>query len=278
MRQLQQELRKSVQQRIKTTSILGRHKSHGMRQAAEQELIIHIAILRKSLLNREAHFMSSALIDDLLGDPSRFDKQGRAYDLLQNYFRGYPVETLRPLLANKDQLIQRAAVWIVSELGKDGCSLLDAVIPLIDSHDRYIKYHALEIAIVCSVDGKVDRFAHVARSLESSDEEIRILAMRLISVADQCQLEAGARVAGASPAFNDMHKRGLLHLCASNRLDGNQVLQMINDANPLVRRYGAIAARRLFETFPDLISTATESADPDISRFAKETLDSFAGE
>jgi hypothetical protein len=85
-------------------------------------------------------------------------------------------------------------------------------------------------------------------------------------------------VAGASPAFNDMHKRGLLHLCASNRLDGNQVLQMINDANPLVRRYGAIAARRLFETFPDLISTATESADPDISRFAKETLDSFAGE
>lgn len=42
LEQLQQELRQSVQERIRKTSELGRDRAHGQRQAAEQQLIIQI--------------------------------------------------------------------------------------------------------------------------------------------------------------------------------------------------------------------------------------------
>lgn len=224
-----------------------------------------------------ATFLGNPLISELLADPARFNEQGRAYELLQEYFRGYPVETLRPLLAHDDKLVQRAAIWVVSELGEQGCNLLDDVVPLMDGDDRYIRYHALEIALVCAIGKSVDRFVHVARALQSDDEVIRVLAMRLIANADQSQLEACSRLAEATGCLDETHRRGLEQLSRCSSLNRNDVLSMIIAAHSLIRRYGAIAAKRLFKKFPELIADAAKSSDPDVSRFAKESLKAVGG-
>jgi hypothetical protein len=43
---------------------------------------------------------------------------------------------------------------------------------------------------------------------------------------------------------------------------------MIGSANPLARRYGAIAARRLRQVRPELMSLVSSSHDPDLRDFS----------
>ena len=73
------------------------------------------------------------LIQELHADPRGFADGGRAYQLLQMYFKGAPLDTLRPPLRSEDFLIQREAVWVASELGIQAFPLLDDVLRLIDS-------------------------------------------------------------------------------------------------------------------------------------------------
>ena len=130
------------------------------------------------------------LIAQLMADSCRFDELGNAYQLLQEYFDGFSLETLRPLMASSDRLVQRAGVWITAELGLEARSLLCDAVPLTRSRDTYIRYHALEIVTVCSIADDVDEFVHVIPSLTDEDEVIRVLGMRLVSNADLSQLNS----------------------------------------------------------------------------------------
>ena len=59
------------------------------------------------------------LIENLLFDPSDFFNQGKTYDLLDNFFKGLPVETLIPLLTSSEIDVQKSAIWIASELASN---------------------------------------------------------------------------------------------------------------------------------------------------------------
>jgi hypothetical protein len=56
-------------------------------------------------------YLGNPLIGELLADPAAFQERGRAYQLLEEYFAGLPVQTLRPLLQHTDTLVKYAAVW-----------------------------------------------------------------------------------------------------------------------------------------------------------------------
>jgi hypothetical protein len=221
----------------------------------------------KELMN--VTFLGHALVGELLADPRRFTERGRAYDLLQHYFHGYPATTLRPLLASEDLLVRRAAAWIASELGSQACSLTQQIIPLVYSCDRHLKYYALQVLIVCSAQGDGKEFVHVAGCLESDDETIRVLAMRLVANANETQLEAAA----SSSALGEKHRAGLAALSKNDSLNKERVQLLLADDEALTRRYGAVAARRLLKQAPQLIAIAAASQDEDISRFAKQALE-----
>src|SRR5687767_5767707 len=110
--------------------------------------------------------LGERLIQELLANSTRFHQCGKAYELLQEYFNGLSLDTLRPLLANNNRMVRRAALWVTSELGVGGRSLIHDVIPLLNDDDRYVQYHVLEIIMVCSFAENVDEFVHVVRSLE----------------------------------------------------------------------------------------------------------------
>jgi hypothetical protein len=216
------------------------------------------------------------LIQELLDKPEKFKEEGKAYQLLQEYFQGFSKKTLPPLLKHKSITVQGAAVWIASELGKDGRCLLSHVIPLLDYRDRYLRYHALEVVMVCSVDENVDKFFHVVRSLESDDEVIRVHGMRLVSNASQSQLSAGLQHVGSIGHLEKIHKEGLSALQNVDQQTSEKIQSMIEDQEPLVRKYGVMIGKKLFRKFPDLIAKATTSPDSEVSKFAKEVIENVS--
>lgn len=212
------------------------------------------------------------LLAELLADPRKFDDAGRAYDLLQSYFAGFPLETLRPLLQSQDEFIQRSAAFIASELGSQARSLVDDIVGLLASADLQVRYYAMEVLTVCCEGDQAEKFAHVARMLESEEEVLRALAMRLVSNADVSQLEAAARHFETSSSYDRSHALGLRSLALQASNVPSLVTEMIGSADPLTRRYGAIAAGRLHSEYPQLLMEVGRSEDADLQRFAHEQL------
>lgn len=214
-------------------------------------------------------FLGNALIAELLSDPEAFKQRGRAYQLLDEYFSGLPVETLRPLLSHQNVYVQHAAVWVASELGAQAAPVLDDSLPMITSDDRFLSYHALEIAIVCAVGDLCDRFVRVPVALESSDDVIRRLAMRLMSRADAAQLEAAAKAAEQN-GLSETHRTGMKLLAAGDTAGVDDIKEMLASDSALARSYGAVAAKRLAGKHPTLLDIAAGLDDPHIARFVRE--------
>jgi hypothetical protein len=215
-------------------------------------------------------FLGNPLIAELLEDPARFKQDGRAYQLLEEYFSGLPIETLRPLLHHENELVRHAALWVTSELGEQGRVLLDDAIPLIESNDRFQSYHALEIAALCAVGDLENRFVRVVSGLESSDSVIRGLTMRLMARADMSQLKAGAVAAADDPARAEAHKRGLKLLATGDKADPEEVKTYLASHDGLTRCYGAVAAKRMRDKHPELLAVAADIPDASVSKFARD--------
>ena len=180
------------------------------------------------------------LIEELLESPYIFFNQGKSYQLLQEYFNGFSLETLRPLFYNDDLFVKRVAIWITSELGYNGTILIDDAITLLKEDDRYIKYYALEVIAICSIDKNVQKFIKVVQFLECEDVVLCDLAASLISNANHFQLEKCAEYFGEKEFYNKFHYEGLSKLLKSHTVTQKQLELMLCSDNPLTRRYGSI--------------------------------------
>ena len=216
------------------------------------------------------------LVDELLTDSARFDEEGKGYELLQEYFEGFPLHTLRALLSNEDHMVKRAAIWIVAELGEAGNELINDVIPLLNYEDKYIKYYALESIMVFSSSVNFARFEHIVYKLHDDDPAIHQLAMFLISNANESQLEAALQSITADKPYANTHKFGLNTLLHADLIDEEAFRRMIDDNNVLTKKYGAIASKRLFKKNPNLIKYASSSDDSDVKEFFNELLNTPA--
>jgi len=211
------------------------------------------------------------ILEELFRDPETFDQQGRAYQLLQAYFGGFPHGSLRELLASENKSIQRVAVWIASELGEEARTLADDVIPLLDKPDRYVQYHAAEVLTACATGRDARKFLHVIQLLEDRDEGLRRMVMRLVSGADRAQLEAGAEELERASDHSVARARGL-KLLLTTPVDAGEIQRMMDDEDPLLRRFSAIAARRSFGEHPELLRASALSVDADVRGFAESAL------
>jgi HEAT repeat protein len=213
------------------------------------------------------------LILSLLSDPSAFTDKGSAYSLLQEYFAGYPIDTLRPLLRHEDALVQRAAVWVASELGAQAGPLLGDVLPLLRSEDRYLAYYALEVVAVCATGEQTPYLTEVLAKLESEDPVLRVLAMRLIGNTDDESLRTTLGVLQGRSA-SERHRAGLALLLSDGQEKWKRtVMELLKDEEPLLRKYGAIMARRALAEAPELIQEAATSEDEDVRSYAEEVID-----
>lgn len=208
------------------------------------------------------------LIKELHENPHVFYKKGRAYQLLQEYFKGYKLDTLSDLLTNSDPYVKRAAIWMASELGNESRSLITEIVPLAnDDEDEYIQSYALEVLIVCAHGEHSEKIIHVIKALQSNRKLIRLLAMRVIANLTADQFDAGIEYLKSSNE-NDLHIEGLRSLNEFEQLSAKQALSMINSEEPLIRKYGAIIAKRKLQSEPDLMKKVTKSSDSDLQEFS----------
>jgi hypothetical protein len=136
---------------------------------------------------------AEGLISEMLADPQRFDDDGKAHDLLQRYFAGFPVETLRPMLRSGNVYLERGATFIASELGARASALIDDVVPLVDATDGHTQWYAMEVLAVCGKGDSAERFLPIVRMLDSANPALRALAERLMARADSSQVDAARR-------------------------------------------------------------------------------------
>lgn len=192
----------------------------------------------------KANSIGERLIDELLNDPQRFDEAGRAHDLLQAYFSELPVDTLRPLLQSDNIWIQRTAAFVAAELGARSQALVADVVSLLKSRDRHVQDYAMQVLTVCCDGDYAGEFGHVVKKLESDDEGLRLQAMDLVANADATQLEAAARFLANEPS-GETHQRGLRALATVEQAGPDTIRALVEDPDPLVQRYGLIAAKRV---------------------------------
>jgi len=204
------------------------------------------------------------LIDKLLVNPSEFYNSGESYQLLQEYFNGFSLETLKPLLCHESLFVRRNAIWITSELGINGAFLIDEAIALLKDDDRNIRHYALGVVAVCSVGENMHEYINVFSFLECEDEDLCNSAMFLISNANYFQLKECVRLYGKKEHFNKLHYEGLtillrIHEGLTNLLEydvaeqtefmlysDSQMELLICSDVPLMKKYGIIIAKKMF--------------------------------
>jgi HEAT repeat protein len=235
------------------------------------------------------------LIDELLSNPEDFNKHEKGYDLLQAFLAGMPSELLFPLLDSNNQLIQEIAVWIISELGIDGCRFLPKAVQLLNSKSRIVKYYALEIISICADDADGKNIILIIKNLDDHDDVIRIHAMNLVSNLNKHQLEFGLKELDAPiniakiftvlqeiSGANDFHKKsidlfshqsGLQAMMKADDIDREEIILMLNNPKPLIQRYGAIIAKKTLKKYPDLINYALSNVNPDVREFARDAIE-----
>lgn len=216
------------------------------------------------------------LIHDLLLNPASFFDRGQSFHLLQEYFKGMTLETLIPLLQSQDRIVQRTAIWIVSELASQACSLISFVVPLVKSEDLYVKCYALECIILCSVGDNSREIIHIINGINDSDQFIRIRAMHLLSNADESQLKTGAEMVEILKTTDyKVHQDGLGNLSRAFQLSDQEVMKILYDDYHLTQKYGVMIARKNYERRPNLLKHALTSINSDVKEFARQELDQF---
>ncbi len=213
------------------------------------------------------------LINDLFLNPLLFERQGKGYRLLQEFFKGMSVEALIPLLKSDDKNIQNTGMAIVSELGDKACSLMPYVVPFIASDDAFIRYCTLESILDCAKGEYIKEIIHLIDSINIKDGIDHSLKMFLLSNAEQVQLKEGFKLV-AENKINDyqLHQKGLAKLINNNNSQ-DEILEMLGSTEPLIQRYGAIISKKMYRDSPELINYALLSANPDLRDYAEFIID-----
>ena len=197
------------------------------------------------------------LIEKLKEDQGKFREEGGAYQLLQEYFDGLSKETLRDLLCCEDKSIRQTALWIISELGEDSKALLE------------------EVACIAA-DKYMDDFMRVFGFFEHSNAKIRTLSMFIISRLSDSRIQEAYSYSVNNKILSSSHEKGLVSLMNVNTLTASDITAMIDSDDFIIRKYGVIAASRVYEKYPEIMKKSVNSEDSDVRDFSKDEVQAKA--
>lgn len=216
---------------------------------------------------------AKTLLDNLKNDSEKFYNDGKSYELLQEYFKGFSKDTLRTLFHSKDKWARRVAIWITSELAAEGSDLLEDVLAQINDDDEYICSYALEIIANCAHDEHIKAFVNVFFLLDASNQKTKMSVMNIISNLPISRINEAFIYIKSMDNYDISHKQGLLSLINLNSLTHSDITLMIENENPIIRKYGTIIAKKLYKKYPQIINDATHNQDFDVRRFSEQVIE-----
>jgi len=205
------------------------------------------------------------LISELLNDPQAFVNQAKPDLLLQEYFRGFPLDTLRPLIYSDDLYLKSAAAYILSELGAQGKELIADTVKLLNEESAVVRFSAIESIMTCATGELANYFVYVVQALEDEHLGIRVQVMKLVYNASTEQLLAAYNWYGGEDAL--IHKKGLDALLKVDSLSERDIYVLLDENNALGRKYGTIALKKINQKFPGLSDKVLTSDDVELKKF-----------
>ena len=217
------------------------------------------------------------LIEKLKKDPDKFRKEGGGYQLLEEYFHGLSTETLHDLLCYEDKCIRELSLWIISELGEETAEdFLEEVASQMKNGDPAIYFHSSEIVACYGTDKYMDDFMRIFGFFEHSNAKIRGLSMYRISQLNDSRIKEAYAYSVNNKILSDSHEKGLLSLIHINTLTASDITAMLNSNDSIIRKYGVIAASKVYEKYPELIRESVNSEDSDVQEYSKSELQAIA--
>lgn len=219
---------------------------------------------------------AAKLINHLLSHPDTSESDGAAYELLKQYQRGTPVESLRTLLFNSDDRLAGEAAWIASEL-PEGKPLLQDIGALLAHRSRKVRFWAIDCVHLWAGASDGREVAAASALIDDPDEAVRWKAMGLWAMASREQLAAAlSDLRGADPKSQYIDE--LTWMLGREGADSAEVIAALNGADARRRKVAAAAAYRLAtaNNNPAALHYATSVEDTDIAQFAADMLKRIA--
>jgi HEAT repeat protein len=214
------------------------------------------------------------LTRQLLSSPQKIYRLGGWWGLLEEFWDGYPVENLRPLLRSDEYYVRRAALAIASELGDKVCKVVSEVLPVFQSDEPALIYDALRVAANCS-RGEPKVLCELLTAMESPYVQVCSRAMQFVA---RLASKRGPRsfVAAMDALIavgEEVHVEGLSYLINADKLSGDEVLELMQRDTVLLRQYGALVAWRERDLLPELVEAAWSIDDEGVQEFLRRMVD-----
>lgn len=209
------------------------------------------------------------LIEKLKKDTEKFGGEDQ-YQLLQEYCNGLSKETLHDLLCCEDKLIRIIALWIISELGKETPKdFLGEAVSQMNDDDPAIYRWSSEIVAWYGTGKYMDDFMKIFVFVEHSNAKIRKVSMVRISQLTDSRIKEAYAYSVSNKILSDSHEKGLLSLIRINKLTASDITAMLHSDDSVTRKYGVIAASKVYEKYPEIINESVTSEDLDVQDYAK---------
>ena len=72
--------------------------------------------------------------------------------------------------------------------------------------------------------------------------------------------------------LSDAHEKGLLSLIYINTLTASDITAMLHSDDSVIRKYGVIAASKVYEKYPEIIKESVNSEDLDVQDYAESKV------
>jgi HEAT repeat protein len=192
-------------------------------------------------------------------------------DLLAEFHRGYPLDNLRRLLVDSNPDVVTVGTWIASELGEKGSPLFGDISHLIGHPEKKVRFSAIDCVLAWGKPSNKAEVASVIKLLNDPDPGVRWKVMDFLSRATRELLEgASSFIELTEPDSVNVH--GLLWLIGLHASDPMDVKHFLQSQDPLLRKYGVVAARRMSKNNREPLLYATSLSDPDVKNFASSSI------
>jgi hypothetical protein len=218
--------------------------------------------------------LAERLIEETERSPRGLRAEQIANDLLGEFFRGFPVERLRPLLQSQDADTVATGAWIASELGEKSKPILGDVLRLLKHSSKKVRFWALDCLLWASSDQEADLVNGVSM-MDDAESAIRWKALDTLTRMSAGQLGAALKSLSESTP-ESVHVQGLRFLLGCGADDFDSVISHLNSDSAQLRKYGLIAAVRLPEKSGEALEYAQSINDPDIQSFIRTRLSASA--
>ncbi|MEL6699347.1 MAG: hypothetical protein AAFP89_24130 [Bacteroidota bacterium] len=220
---------------------------------------------------------AESLLTELLNTPKEFNQNPLSgYNLLNEYLRGFKIESLIPALESRNPQIYRTAISISSELKSEACEiLLPYLLELIDIETEPLYLHYIFNAVFKGTyNQKHQAFIHILYHLKSEEPKIQASVMSFLELANIHQLQESHKILREK---NDeiYLVQGLSYLmeAVNSDLKGEFVRHLITDTHQMIQLFAGVISSKMYDTDSSLIRLSANSSNDTLKAFAISVIE-----